>query len=112
MLQTWGAPHIRDDVHTVLHPAANMMKLFRDHGATVETKTEPWERSKIEERLHRGSHSSVNEHVDFVRDEMADFAKKMFLGRAAVRRSEAPTKPTTFSPRMRSAEGASTATHR
>ena len=78
VLQTRGAPHIRDDVHTVPHPAATMMKRIRDHGAPVETTTMPWDRSKIEERLRRGSHKSVDEHVDFVRDEMADFAKKGF----------------------------------
>ena len=78
VLQTRGARHIRDDVHNVPHPAANLMKRIQDHGATVETTTKPWERSKIEERLRRGSHSSVDEHVDFVRDEMADFAKKVF----------------------------------
>ena len=52
------------------------MKHIWDHG--VETATKPWECSKIDERLCRGSHNSVNEHVDFVRDEMADFAEKGF----------------------------------
>ena len=54
------------------------MKHIQDHGAIVETTTKLWEHSKIEERLRRGSHSSVDEHVDFVRDEMADFAEKGF----------------------------------
>ena len=78
VLQTRGAWHIRDDVHNVPHPAANLMKCIQDHRATVETTTEPWERSKIEKRVCRGSHSSIDEHVDFVRDEMADFADKGF----------------------------------
>ena len=33
---------------------------------------------KVEERLCQGSHSSIDEHVDFIRDKMADFAEKGF----------------------------------
>ena len=78
VLQTRGAQHIRENVHNVPHPAADLLKRIRDHGAIVETATEPWERSKIEERLRRGSHNLVNKNVDFIRDEMADFAEKGF----------------------------------
>ena len=78
VLQARGPRHIRENVHDVQHPAADLLNHIRDHGAIVETATKPWERSKIEERLCRGSHKSVDEHIDFVRDEMADFAEKAF----------------------------------
>jgi hypothetical protein len=44
----------------------------------VVTHTTGWSPADLEARLLRGSHQSVDAHVDFVRDEMADFAAKGF----------------------------------
>jgi hypothetical protein len=44
----------------------------------VVTRGPAWTHHEVADRLHRGSHKSTHEHVDFVCDEMADFANKGF----------------------------------
>jgi hypothetical protein len=43
----------------------------------VVTSTTGWSDADIDARLQRGSHKSTHDHIDFIRDEMADFAKKV-----------------------------------
>jgi hypothetical protein len=42
------------------------------------TRTPGWSAPLVQDRLHRGSHKSTDEHLNFVQDEMADFARKGF----------------------------------
>ena len=66
------------DLEHLPHPASRLLVSFRDHGMPVVTSTTGWSDSDIDARLQRGSHKSTEDHIDFVREEMADFAQKGF----------------------------------
>ena len=71
-----GKSHLSPDVAHLPHKAAHYLDQLRRHGAEVLFKTKPWTSKQLEECVHRGSHSSAQDHVDFVRDEMADFIEQ------------------------------------
>jgi hypothetical protein len=75
---TRGQSHLAPDLERLPHPASRLLTAFRDNGMPVITGTSGWSDSDFAARLDRGSHTSTHDHVDFVRDEMADFARKGF----------------------------------
>lgn len=60
------------------HKAAQYLDQLHRQGASVVFKTEQWTAERLDECLQRGSHSSADDHVDFVRDEMAEFVSQGF----------------------------------
>ena len=75
---TRGQSHLSPDLERLPHPASRLLVSLRDHGMPVITGTTGWSDADFDARLQRGSHTSTRDHVDFVRDEMADFARKGF----------------------------------
>jgi hypothetical protein len=73
-----GRSHIADNVEHLRHPAGPLLVRLRTHGMPVVLRTPGWTAPLVHERLTHGSHKSSDEHVAFVRDEMADFARKGF----------------------------------
>ena len=69
---------LRPTLPDTRHPAIRLLKLLGRHGAPVLMQTPPWSPQLREERLHRGSHKSCNEHIEFLREEMLLFAKSGF----------------------------------
>ena len=71
--------HLSPDLESLPHPASSLLVSFRDHGIMpVVTSTTGWSNADIDARLQRGSRKFTHDHIDFVRDEMADFAQKGF----------------------------------
>jgi hypothetical protein len=73
-----GPSHIASNVEHLQHPAGPLLVRLRTQGMPVVTRTPRWSAPVVQERLSHGSHKSTDEHLDFVRDEMADFARKGF----------------------------------
>jgi hypothetical protein len=73
-----GESHIAPNVAHLQHPAGPLLVRLRTYGMPVVTRTPGWSAPLVTDRLARGSHKSTDEHLDFVRDEMADFARKGF----------------------------------
>ena len=76
--QVRGQSHINSKVQELDHPAAGLLYHYHKQGVPVVTTDPPWNRAKLVAKMERGSHKSTLEYVDFVRDEMADFAIKGF----------------------------------
>jgi hypothetical protein len=70
--------HFHPDVGTIDHPAAQFLDHLRTNGAPIRMQDENWTHALIQDRAARGPHQSTKAHVDFVRDEMADFNDKSF----------------------------------
>lgn len=68
--------HIRTTVNTIPHPAAELLGRYQREGVPVEVELPPDSLQLRQERVSRGPHTSAKEAIDFVRDEMADFAIK------------------------------------
>jgi hypothetical protein len=60
------------------HPAALLLRKWRDEGVPAETKTEPWTLEQKDECINRGCHYSATEHASFLREELADFIEDKF----------------------------------
>lgn len=75
---TRGQSHLAPGLEDLPHPASSLLTSLRDTGMPVITGTVGWSDADFDARLQRGSHTSTHDHVDFVRDEMADFARKGF----------------------------------
>jgi hypothetical protein len=70
--------HFHPEVGTIDHPAAQFLDYLRTNGAPIRMKDENWTKATIQERATRGPHQSTKAHIEFVRDEMADFDDKSF----------------------------------
>jgi hypothetical protein len=70
--------HFHQDVGTIEHPAAKFLDYLHINGAPIRMQDDNWSREILQERAARGPHQSTKAHVDFVRDEMADFNDKSF----------------------------------
>ena len=70
--------HIHQDVGSIDHPAAQFLDHLRTNGAPIRMQDDEWSRDLLQERAARGPHQSTKAHVEFVRDEMADFNDKSF----------------------------------
>ena len=75
---TRGSGHLNPAADDLDHPAVPFLRRLRRKGMPVLTRSSAWTPDDLHTRLARGSHQSVDAHIDFVRDEMADFASKAF----------------------------------
>jgi len=55
------------------HPAFPFLKRIAKHGVPVVTSSLPWTEEMRQQQLKRGPHKSCNEHLKFLRAEMAEF---------------------------------------
>ena len=76
--QTQGPSDLHSNVEHLDHPAADLLKQYRDRGVPMETTTDPWTSDRIQAALDRGPHQSANLYKDFVREEFVNFVKKHF----------------------------------
>ena len=60
------------------HPAAALLRAWRDKGVPARCHTEAWTREQKDQRIHQGCHYSANEHASFIREEMAEFIENKF----------------------------------
>jgi hypothetical protein len=69
---------LADELNGVEHPAANLLREWRDNGVPVLTSSEPWSDDLKDSHVERGCHRSANEHSVFLREEMSEFIDKRF----------------------------------
>jgi hypothetical protein len=71
----------RGDLHPNVahlpHRAAHLLDRLRVRGATVATKPNPWSMNQKLAALHRGTHQSANQHVEFLCKEFVDMIRKV-----------------------------------
>ena len=75
MTSVRGRPHLSSEIEKLDHPAADLLKYYRDEGVPVNMSDEPWDLQTKDACIKRGPHPSAKLHAAFVRDEMADFAE-------------------------------------
>ena len=73
----WDA-RLAQDLDNVDHPAAELLRHWRDHGVPAETTSPPWTVEQRDTCVERGCHHSANQHSDFLREEMATFMESKF----------------------------------
>ena len=74
-----GEPHLTKSVGSIQHRARRLLHHLRDRGArSVPMTTAPWTRQRILAAAKQGSHKSANDYVDFVCQEMVEFAQQGF----------------------------------
>ena len=66
------------DIDQLPHPAAPLLHRIAKNGAPVVISTEPWTRDMLDARAERGSHSSADDHKEFLVEEHLDFGRKGF----------------------------------
>ena len=73
-----GPSYLSSELDNIDHPAATLLRQWRDHGVPAETSSPPWTMEQKDRCVERGCHHSANEHSDFVRDELANFIENKF----------------------------------
>lgn len=68
-----GPSYLAPELDHVDHPAAELLRKWRDEGVPAESTSLPWTSDQKDRCIHRGCHESANEHSEFLRDEMAEF---------------------------------------
>jgi hypothetical protein len=72
-----AAPSLRDP-DSVDHPAADLLRLWRDEGVPALTSSPPWPGDLKDTLIEHGCHRSATKHADFLREEMAEFIENRF----------------------------------
>ena len=73
-----GRSYLADDLEDLPHPAAPLLKAWRDDGVPVQSCASPWTLEQKDAAVERGCHPSANLHSSFVREEMAEFIENNF----------------------------------
>lgn len=73
-----GRPYLAEELDGVDHPAANLLREWRDNGVPVLTSSEPWSQELKDSHVERGCHRSADEHSVFLREEMSEFIDNRF----------------------------------
>ena len=61
-----GRSYLSPDLDELDHPAAALLREWRDHGVPVETSTKPWSLPQKDHCVQRGCHPSATKHSDFI----------------------------------------------
>ena len=73
-----GRSYLAPELDEVDHPAAELLRTWRDDGVPAETCSPPWTFEQKDHCIQRGCHKSATEHASFLRDEMAEFIESKF----------------------------------
>ena len=73
-----GPSYLSPELDNIDHPAAALLRTWRDEGVPAKCHTEAWTREQKDECIKRGCHYSANEHSSFIREEMAEFIENKF----------------------------------
>jgi hypothetical protein len=71
-------PYLANELDGVEHPAANLLREWRDNGVPVLTSSEPWFDDLKDSHVERGCHCSADEHSVFLCKEMSEFIDNRF----------------------------------
>ena len=73
-----GRSYLSENIDDLQHPAAPLLRDWRDNGVPAQTSSATWTSEQRDECVRRGCHHSANEHSDFLREEMAEFIENKF----------------------------------
>ena len=73
-----GPSYLSSEPDHIDHPAAELLRQWRDQGVPADSDSPPWTVEQKDECIRRGCHYSATEHADFIRDEMANFVENKF----------------------------------
>ena len=73
-----GPSYLSSGLDDCEHPAADLLRLWRDHGVPAKTDSAPWTDQQKDESIRCGCHPSASEHSTFLREEMGDFIESEF----------------------------------
>ena len=73
-----GRSYLAEGLDSVDHPAAPLLRRWRDEGVPVLSSAEPWTAEQKDAAVARGCHPSASEHSEFLRNEMAEFIDNKF----------------------------------
>ena len=87
-----GPSYLSSELDQVDHPAAALLRRWRDEGVPVHTSSPPWTLAQKDACIQRGCHKSAKDHSSFLREELAEFMESkswMVLPYRLVRHLEA-----------------------
>ena len=73
-----GPSYLSPELDNVDHPAATLLRMWRDEGVPAETSIPEWTLEQKDSCVECGCHQSANEHSGFLREELADFIEDKF----------------------------------
>jgi hypothetical protein len=73
-----GPSYLSSRLDSVDHPAAPLLRKWRDEGVPANTTAEPWTLEQKDACIERGCHYSATQHAEFMRDELANFVEDRF----------------------------------
>ena len=68
-----GRSYLSEELDHLSHPAAILLREWRDQGVPVKTSAEPWSFDNKDSCVERGCHRSATEHTNFLHEEMSEF---------------------------------------
>lgn len=69
-------PDFPTTVGNIPHHAARVLNYLRRCGCPVKLQSAPWDKTRLDAAIKRGPHQSADEHVAFLREEMASMIQK------------------------------------
>ncbi len=73
-----GRSYLADELDQLDHPAAPLLRQWRDHGVPALSSSPPWPSHVKDSYVARGCHRSAAENSDFLREEMSEFIDNRF----------------------------------
>ena len=71
-----GTSNISPALSVLHHPAQHLIRHLSRNGFPVVTTTPPWTDTQRQLAVQRGPHTSATEHINFLRDELADMVER------------------------------------
>jgi hypothetical protein len=73
-----GRSYLAEELDHLEHPAAPLLRHWRDEGVPVLSSSGPWTHADKDSYVERGCHRSATEHAPFLREELAEFIDNRF----------------------------------
>ena len=61
-----GRSYLSEDLDDLQHPAAPLLRKWRDKGVPAGTNSQPWDATRLDHCIQRGCHPSATMHQDFL----------------------------------------------
>ena len=73
-----GPSYLSTELDDIDHPAAALLRRWREEGVPVLTSSDPWSLDQKDACIERGCHKSAKDHSVFLREELAEFVESKF----------------------------------
>ena len=73
-----GRSYLAPELDTIDHPAAELLRNWRDAGVPADMNCPPWTAEMKDYCIERGCHKSANEHAEFLREELSEFVESKY----------------------------------